>query len=256
MTDISIIIVSYNSSQHLDSCLSSICASKDHYKKEVIVVDNASLDNSVEIAERYKDFTTIIKSSENLGYAGGNNLGLSIAKGKFLLILNPDTSIFENTLELLYLFALANPQAGAIGPMLIFPDGSIQRYFCRYYSIRTILFRRSFLGKVFPSLTKHPLMSPIDTDVPIELDWLLGSTLFIPKKIIDEVGMFDDGYKLYFEDVDFCYRIRQKGYKVLYYPKAQIIHDHQRESAKGFSIKTIWHIQSSIRFFNKFGWRF
>jgi GT2 family glycosyltransferase len=99
-------------------------------------------------------------------------------------------------------------------------------------------------------------MSTIDKNIPVELDWLLGSTLFITRSILNEVGMFDEGYKLYFEDVDLCYRIKQKGYRVLYYPGAQIIHDHQRESAKGLSKKTLWHIQSGIRFFNKFGWRF
>lgn len=256
MIDLSIIIVSYNSSVYLDRCLSSIRASIDHFEKEVIVVDNASSDGSVDIIRNYKDVAAIIQSPINGGFAGGNNLGISVSKGKYLLFLNPDTAVFADSISSLYNFGLANPQAGAIGPMLVFPDGSIQRYFCNYYTVRAIAFRRSIIGRRFPSLIKHPLTPTIIGDIPIELDWLLGSAMLIPRHVIDDVGMFDESYRLYFEDVDLCYRIKQKGYGILYYPGARIIHDHQRESAKGLSKKTLWHLQSGIRFFNKFGWRF
>jgi GT2 family glycosyltransferase len=256
MIDLSVIIVSYNSSRHLERCLNSIKKSSDNLQKEVIVLDNNSRDKSIEILQKYTDYITIIQNKRNSGYAGGNNLAYSISKGKFLLFLNPDTSVFPDSIAELHLFANKHPEAGIIGPQLIFPDGTTQRYFCNFYSVRSILLRRSLLGMLFRKSLYHPLEGILNENVAIELDWLLGSALFISRKNFEECGMFDEKYRLYFEDVDICYRIKKRGLKVLYYPKVKIVHDHQRESANGFSKKTLWHIQSAIKFFNKNGWRF
>ena len=96
-----------------------------------------------------------------------------------------------------------------------------------------------------------------DHNTPMNVDWILGACFLIRREVLERcVGYFDEDYKLYFEDVDICYRMKEAGYKVCYYPSATCIHDHRRESAKGFNRKTYWHIRSAIHFFNKHGWRF
>jgi len=253
--DISIVIVTYNSAKYLDRCLTSIEKAMNHLIKEVIVVDNCSVDNSVAIAEKYSSFVKIIRNERNVGYSGGNNIGFENALGRYLLFLNPDTAIFENSLQTLLDFAESKKEYGIFGPKLVFPDGSLQRYFCKFYTLRSIMFRRSFFGKLFSKSIDHPLLGDVEKSNYLELDWILGSALLIKRDIFESVGKFDENYKLYFEDVDLCYRIRKAGLKAGYCCTSVIIHDHQRESAKGFSKKTIWHIQSAIRFFMKHGWK-
>jgi len=118
--------------------------------------------------------------------------------------------------------------------------------------------RRTFLGKLLSNseVLKEHLMIEYSHNEIREVDWVLAACLMISRSVLEKIGYIDDKYRMYFEDVDLCYMTNKAGYKVYYFPESVIIHHHQRESAQGFSIKTIWHIQSAIRFFNKFGWKF
>jgi N-acetylglucosaminyl-diphospho-decaprenol L-rhamnosyltransferase len=252
--DVSIIIVSYNSSRYLKTCIEAILQCDDKATKEIIIVDNRSKDDSVEIIKSIgKENVQLITPNKNIGFGGGNNFGAVIAKGDYLFFLNPDTIILSGCIDKLCKYMNQNQDTGIVGPKLLNIDLTVQRYFCNYYTVMSILLRRIKIGKIKFKYLSHPLLNDIKT--PQELDWLLGSALFLKRTTFRRCNGFDERYKLYFEDVDLCRRIKQNGLKVIYYPNAKVIHYHQRESADNLSIKTLWHLQSAIRFFNKFGWK-
>jgi len=256
--ELSIIIVSYNSERYIKNCMESILAYKINYNHEIIIVDNNSSDSTRRIALSYIPKVTLIKNLKNIGFAGAINIGIRASKGKFLLILNPDIVLKEDTINKLLQFAHSEETFGVIAPKLLNPDGSLQESCRAFYSLKTIILRRTILGKIFPNtdtLKKH-LMNDWDHNSTKDVDWVLGACFLLKREIIEHnVGYFDEDYKLYFEDVDICYRMKTAGYKVCYYPTATCIHNHRRESAKGFNRKTYWHIRSGIHFFNKHGWQ-
>jgi len=256
--DLSIIIVNYNSSGFLKNCLESLLNSKDAVEKEIIVIDNASSNGSINFVKSSFPSVKLIENKKNYGFAKANNIGAMAARSEFMLFLNPDTVIQKYALEKMVNFMEQNAGAGAVGPKLLYPDGSLQCSCRNFYNLRTILLRRTVLGKVFPHsrLLQYHLMSDWNHNQIQEVDWVLTACLMIRREVLEKTGYFDEKYKMYFEDVDLCYRVRKAGYKVFYYPDAVVVHHHQRESAKKFSKKTIWHIQSAIRFFNKYGWKF
>lgn len=256
--DLSIIIVSYNSAKFIESCIDSIINSGCLFNREIIIVDNFSADVTANIVRFKYPEVRLIQNCTNIGFARANNQGAKIARGRYILFLNPDTVVQENAFQRMINFMEQKPNAGILGPKLLYPDGSLQ-FSCRhFYNLRAILLRRTVIGKIFSNnkLLHYHLMSNWDHNQIREVDWVLGACLMVRREVLEEVGYFDDKYKIYFEDVDLCYRVKKAGYKIFYYPEAIVIHHHQRESAKKFSIKTIWHIQSAIRFSNKFGWKF
>lgn len=256
--DISIIIVSHNSAKYMQNCIDSIFKYSAPLEKEIIVVDNASVDGSADIVRDSFPGVRLIKNSRNNGFSAANNQGTRIAQGKYILFMNPDTEVQKDSLTKMMSFMDKSADAGAIGPKLLYPDGLLQLSCRRFYTLRYIILRRTFLGKIFQGskvLVSH-LMADWDHKDIREVDWVLAACLMVRREFLEKIGYLDEGYKLYFEDVDLCYRIKEAGRKVYYYPDAAVVHHHQRESAKKFSKKTIWHIGSAVRFFSKFGWKF
>ena len=188
------------------------------------------------------------------------NLGIKQAKGKYILLLNPDVAIFEKGIEKMITFLDSNPEVGLIGPRLINPDGSVQLS-CRCFpSPKIILYRRSPLGKL-PNAKKQLrkfMMSDQNHQRNQEVDWMIGACFMASQKAIKKVGLMDERFFLYFEDVDWCRRFWQNGYKVIYFADSEMVHYHQRLSAlnpglKGvFSYVTRIHIQSGIKYFLKY----
>ncbi|MEW6684887.1 MAG: sugar transferase [Candidatus Edwardsbacteria bacterium] len=259
MIELSIIIVNYNSKDFLFNCPTSIYHSEVTFPFEVIVIDNASTDGS---EKAVFSFTTspfprpeLTRNPKNFGLAKANNQGIKIAQGRYLLFLNPDITLAPKELQKLMDFARKHPEAGVIGPRLLNPDGSLQ-YSCRqFYTLLTLLLRRSILGKIPPgkNLIQRHLMMDWDHQSLREVDWILGACLLVTREAIKKTGMMDERFFLYFEDVDWCYRMRKNGWKVFYFPEAEIIHYHQRQSAKG--LKEAWqaHIGSVLKFIAKYG---
>ncbi len=257
--NLSIIIVSYNTKDLLLQCLKSIY--KENIIKsifEVIVVDNNSSDATCGMIKQEFPRVRLVENADNKGFTKANNQGIRISRGNYILFLNPDTVVKNNVFDKMVEFMGLHPEAGIVGPKLLYPNGSLQLSCRRFYTLRAILMRRTFLGKIFPyskSLKNH-LMTDWDHNEIHEVDWLLGACLMIRRELINQIGLLDEKYKMYFEDVDLCYRVKKAGYKIYYYSDADVIHYHRRESAQRFSKKTIWHIQSAIRFFDKHGWKF
>jgi len=260
--DISIIIVNYKSRGLTLSCLKSIKeADWSALSHEIIVVDNASNDYLQDILAWQYPEVEFVQSKINLGMGGGNNLGLARAKGKYLVIMNPDTLVFKDTFKQLYGYMEANQEVGVVGPKQFSPDKSIQASCFRWHSLLTPLYRRTFLGGMFgqKDLARF-LMVDFDKNQTMDVDWLLGSFLFMRRSALEQVGGFDQRFFLYFEDTDLCRRFWQKNWRVVYCPDASIIHNHCRASAstpwyKFFtSTTTRSHVASWFKYLLK--WKF
>lgn len=254
--EVSIIIVHYNTPDLLKKCLESIYTQNYNFTYEVIVLDNASK-SLCGITEDFPQ-VRIIRNNTNRGFAKANNQGLKSATGSYILFLNPDTEIRKGSLENMLKFIRQNVDIGVVGPKLIYPDGTLQLSCRRFYSLRAILMKRIPLARRLFNrriLDGH-LMLEDGYDSIKEVDWLIGACLMIPRDLLNKIRGFDEGYRLYFEDVDLCYRIKKQGLRIVYYPDSTVIHHHRRDSAKGLSLKTVCHIFSSVRFFIKFGWVF
>ena len=226
--DLSIIILSYNTEELLRKCLQSLQkAKKDDYQIEMIVVDNASSDKSPEMVAKEFPQLKLIKSKKNLGYAGGNNLGLKEAQGEFILFLNSDTEIDKEALVKMMKFMKENPKVGASSPKTRLFSGGLDpdchRGFPTPWASITY-----FLGleKFFP---KSKLFGQyhqfyLNLDQPHEIDAGFGTFMFIRKKALDEVGNWDEQYFFYGEDLDLFYRIKEAGWKIMFYPETLVVH--------------------------------
>lgn len=260
--DISIIIVNYKSKKKTASCVDSVLSSDlGGINYEIIVVDNNSKDGIKDLLSKKYPQVVFLQSNKNLGMGGGNNLGINVSKGEFVLILNPDTLVANNSIRLLYNFIKNNLEIGIVGPKLLNPDGTLQYSCLRFPHLMTPIFRRTFLGKFAKKHLDKFLMKEFDHNSVKDADWILGSCLMIRNKILKEITSgFDKRFFMYFEDTDLCRRVKDAGFRVVYFPKVTVIHDHMRDSAK-----KVWylgiiqnkmarvHIQSWIKYFLKWG---
>ena len=221
-TDLSIIIVSYNTKNFLRRCLESLSPNK-----EIIVVDNGSVDGSVEMVSKDFPQLKLIKNKKNLGFAKANNLAIKKASGRYILFLNPDTVVQKNTLKTMVKFMEENPQVGAATCRVELPNGQLDQACHRGFPTAWNAFCYfSGLGKLFPkskifagySLTCLPL------DKTHEIDASAGAFLIVRREIGESLNWFDEDYFWYGEDLDFCYRLKQKGWKIMFVPTTKIIH--------------------------------
>lgn len=236
---LSIIILNYKTKHLLRLAIKNIQKLGLPFSYEIIVVDNASNDGSVEMVEELYPDVVLIPNSENTGHAHGNNIGIKKARGEYVLIMNTDI-IFstKKDIETILEYMRHHPKVGLIGPQLRNGDGTIQNSCFRPYSSMTPVYRRTPLGKYSfarKDLARH-LMADFDHRSIKEVDWLLGACLFTRKDVLDKVGAFNEDFFLYFADYELCDRLRFHGYSVIYFPDVHIVHYHRRESAQ----KSIW----------------
>lgn len=276
--DLSIIIVDYNSKEKTLNCLKSIYESDlGDIEFEIILVDNYSNENiESEIKSNYPK-TVYVGSSKNLGMGGGNNLGIKRAEGKYILILNPDTIVEQDAIKKLYDYIKENKDVGIVGPKLLNSDGSLQYSCFRQLRFLTPIFRRTFLGRLAKKHLNNFLMNDFNHNEIKEVDWLMGSCLMARRDVLEKIKIkgvghpigcptpsmeeyFDEKFFMYFEDTDLCRRAWRAGYKVVYFPDAQIVHDHGRASAENpwylapfLNKLSRVHIASWIKYFLK--WR-
>ncbi len=231
--DLSIIIVNYKTAEKVKICVDSIKNSDmDGLDWEIIVVDNKSDDDIEEILNQYYPEVKLLRSDRNLGMGAGNNLGVREAAGNFILILNPDTQIKGNAVKMLYQYVKKNDEVGIVGPKLLNPDNTLQESCLRFPNFFTPIFRRTFLGALARKHLNKFLMRDFGHEETTEVDWLLGSCLMIDRRAFPERNkIFDEKFFMYFEDIDLCRRARNRNYKVVYHPRAVVIHDHVRQSA-------------------------
>lgn len=222
--DLSLIIVNYNTLDLLRDCLQSLQGGNDGINIEAIVVDNGSSDGSPEMmAERFPD-AILIRNDTNEGFARPNNQGLKIAQGRYLMLLNSDTTVRPHALETLVSFMDENLEVGACGPRLLYPDGRLQpscrsfpslwRHFCDMTGLETFL-PHSIFGN-FETRFKY--------DRDEEVDQPMGAALLVRRKAFQDVGYLDERMKIYYNDADWCLRIRQAGWCIRFVHDSEIIH--------------------------------
>jgi len=232
--DLSIIIVNYNVKEFLQNLLHSIDKASSGISKEMIIVDNASDDGSVELIRNKYPSVNLIINKENLGFGKANNQALKIAKGKYILLINPDTIVSEDTIDLMIKFFENNKDAGLAGCKILNPDGSLQLA-CRrsFPGPWTSFCKVTGLSNLFPNsrIFARYNLTYLNEDQTYEVDAISGSFMMMKREVYDKVNGFDEEFFMYGEDLDLCYRIQQAGYKVFYVHNAQIIH-YKGESTK------------------------
>lgn len=231
MPELSIIIVSYNTKGLLESCLDSLLDHLNKVSYEVILVDNNSSDGTVEMLETRhkskKENLTLILNQENFGYAKANNQGIRQAKGNFLLLLNPDTKLIDNSLLKMLEFARTTKDFGIGGPRLLNNDGSFQS---SVFSDQSIL--NAIKEFWFGQKDVFMLKVPENKDTPQPVYGVIGAAMLIPKKVVELIGLLNEKYFFYYEDLEYCRRIHKKGYKVYYFSEVRVVHLHGASSSK------------------------
>jgi len=224
--DVSIIIVNWNTRDILRDCLDSIDRQTRNLRYEIIVIDNASADGSVAMIKSAYPQVKLIENQENIGFAAANNQGLSLARGRYLLLLNSDSVVLDNAIDHMVAFADENPAAGLFGCRVLNADHSLQPTCYMYPSLLNLLLSSTYLYKIFPhsGFFNRESIAHWQRDDIREVQAVTGCFMLVRREVIQQVGLMDDRYFMYCEETDWCYRIRQSGWKILFYPHARIIH--------------------------------
>jgi GT2 family glycosyltransferase len=258
--DLSIVILNYHSKNLIQQLVKGITALHIPLQHEIIVVDNNSKDGIEAVLAEQHPSVIFVQSSENRGYAAGNNLGIAKAQGKYILILNPDIVVVNDAIQKLYAFMEAHPEVGIAGPKLTYPNHELQESCSRWPSILMPLYRRTWLkntsrGKKW---LQHYFYRDWDHNENREVDWLNGASLIIRKEALIKVGLLDERFFLYLEDTDWCRRFWESGYKVYYVADATMFHYHKRSSAESGLLQSLFrrssraHIVSFIKYLWKY----
>jgi GT2 family glycosyltransferase len=217
--EVSVVVVVWNGMPWLERCLESVRG------RETIVVDHGSTDGSVELVrERFREVRLVER--ENRGMGAGNNAGMTLAGGRWLLLLNPDAWVAGEGLDRLVRFGDAHPRAAVVGPRLRNPDGSLQRSVRAFPTTWRLATEYLFLRKLAP---RSSLLNPLyaggfDHDEVREVDWVSGAALLVRREAVDEVGLFDEGYFMFSEEADWMFRFRAAGWEVWFDPDAEVVH--------------------------------
>lgn len=250
--NLSVIIISWNTRDELRSCLASVLNAVST-TAEVILVDNASSDGTVPMVRSEFPSVKLIENKKNLGFARGCNQGITISKGRYVLLLNPDSIVQAGNEAAIVKFGNENPDIGIFGLKVLNPDGSIQ-YSCRRFpTLRAGIFRYSFLGHRFPNnpYTNDYLLARWDHNEVKDVDWVSGAALVMRRELIDDIGMLDERFFMYCEDVDLGYRAKQAGWRVVYFPLVEVVHNRGQSSNKNPNRMIVEHHISMYKYYKK-----
>jgi GT2 family glycosyltransferase len=260
MVDLSIIILNYKTKGLVKQCIRNVMVSTGDLNYEIIVVDNNSNDGIAEMMKENFPQIKFIQTGKNLGFAAGNNAGIKQARGKYVMVLNPDVTVLNHSIEKMVKFMDSEPQVGVVGPKLINPDGTFQISCRTFQRPLLIIYRRTPLGRLpFAKLqlNKH-LMLDFDHQTNIEVDWFIGACMLLRKELLDKIGLFDERFFMYLEDMDLCRRAWMNDWKVFYFADAEMVHLFERASANDswnfwkLNKLTRYHIASGIKYFAKY----
>lgn len=258
--ELSIIILNYRTKGLLKQCLRGIELSQLQMPYEVLVVDNNSRDGSIEMVAEFFPWAKRLPLTTNGGFAVGNNAGIRQAQGKYVMILNPDVAVFKGAADSLLAYMNEHLQVGIAVPKLINPDGTVQMSAMRFPNFTVPVWRRTPLGKlpIPQNILRRYHMAEWDHKDNRPIGWALGACLLMRRTAIDAVGMFDEQFFLYLEDVDLCRRMWAKQWEIHYVAQAEMVHFHQRLSATAavltsmFSYAARIHIKSWLQYFKKY----
>ena len=231
--DISVVIVAWNANHYLKLCLESLATAPPRRTMEVIVVDNASSDGTAEMTEARFPWVKLMKSSENLGFSKGNNLGIRQCQGRYIALVNPDVIVLPGCLDVLADFLDENPKVGNVGPRVLNPDMSMQSTCRRFPNLWANFCSATGLETLFKGSRffagEHMFFFPHDRTLAVDV--LVGCFSMIRREAFDSVGLLDENLFMYGDDVDWCRRARKAGWQVVFHPSARAIHDRGKITA-------------------------
>jgi GT2 family glycosyltransferase len=271
--DITVCILSWNAKGYLERCLNSLLHPEEPDVQEaleraglagtqdpaesvsvdLLVVDNGSIDYSADMVEARFPEARLIRTHRNLGFAAGNNVGFRASAGRYFLLLNSDTVVPRGMLTRLVRFADATPCAAFVGPKVLNPDGSLQ-YSCRRFpNLRAALLRNTPLARFAKgsAAVRDYLMTDWCHDEPREVDWLSGCCLLVRREAAEQIGLLDEAFFMYCEDMDWCYRAKQAGWTSVYFPGTRAVHEIGKSSDKLPRRMIAYHHLSMYKFYRK-----
>jgi len=269
--DLAISIVNHNTKDLLENCLNSVYQKTKKIKFEVMVVDNGSNDGSTEMIRRKFPQVKLIENNKNVGFSKATNRGIEMSTSRYVLLLNSDTILLDSLNEVL-IYADNNPQVGAIGCKLIYPDGPIQPSASRFITLEDEILRtfrmgqygkrpelRDFMIKYFGRLLGESVNTYLLTcegkcDI-CQVDWVSGACLLVRRRVIDEIGLLDENFFAYYEDIDWCRRMRRAGWKIVYYPAVKVVHltgESTQQSEKSNIYHSLIHYRSKFYYHKKY----
>lgn len=253
--DLSVVIVSWNVRALLERCLTSLERTRlgHAWQCEVIVVDAASTDGSPDMVRRSFPWVQLVTSDVNLGFTRGSNLGVAQSSGRYLLLLNPDTEARENAVSEMFAYMEGHPDVGVLGPRLLFPDGGVQPSRRRFPTLATALIESTVLQQWLPhsSILQRYYVQDHSDDEEQDVDWLVGACLVIRRAAWEQTGPLDEHFFMYSEELDWCKRAKQSGWRVVYLPTATVVHHEGQSSAQVVAARHIYFQSSKVLYFRK-----
>jgi GT2 family glycosyltransferase len=247
--DLSIVIVSWNVADLLVDCLRSILRHPPAGAYELLVVDNASQDQTVAVVREQFPQVRLIRNTENVGFAAANNQAIKVATGRYILLLNPDTLVHEGTLQRLIDFLEAHPRAAAAGSLYESPDGSLQPSCFPYPTVWRELWRLVHLDRLHAFGVYD--MQRWSRETERQVDSLQGASLLLRRSALEETGLLDTGYFMYTEEIDLCYRLHRQGWSLFWVPRSRITH-FGGQSTRQVALKMFLCLYGSkVQFFRK-----
>jgi N-acetylglucosaminyl-diphospho-decaprenol L-rhamnosyltransferase len=248
MASVSVVLVTYESAEDLAACVATLPAAAGPHELEIVVVDNASHDASAEIARGLG--IKVLENPANLGLSRAVDRGAAATAAPWLLSVNPDTRLAPGSLARMLETAAADPAIGCVGPHLRNSDGSEYPTGRRFPSILVGAVHAA-LGTVWPGnpATRRYHLADLDRSRPVQVDWVSGACMLLRRDAYDAAGRFDAGYFMYFEEMDFCLRLRRAGWRVVYDPGAEVTHI-LGGSTRSAPYRKVWnHHRSALRFY-------
>ena len=251
---LSIVIVNYNVKNLLKECLESIFKYQKDIEFEVIVVDNSSNDHSQELLQKGFPQVKLIENKRNSGFSRACNQGIKESQGGYILLLNPDTELTSGGFKKMIDFMDSKPEVGICGPKMVNEEGKLQ-FSCRSFPsyLTAISSSQSILNRILPYnfLSKKYLLRNQDHSQISEVDWVSGSCLLAKKEMLEKVGLLDERFYMYVEDVDLCYRAKKSGFSVFYFPRVLVIHHIGKSTQKRKLTMQVEHHRSMYLFYRK-----
>jgi N-acetylglucosaminyl-diphospho-decaprenol L-rhamnosyltransferase len=255
--DLSVVLVSYNTAHLLQRLFAALDRAKGNLKLQIIAVDNASTDNSVEIFEQQYPAVTLIKNSKNVGFGRANNQAISRVKGRHTLLLNTDAFLAPDSLEKTISFMEEHPRCGVLGVKLVDADGKFQPS-CRYFPTPwNVFLQKTGLSRFFPA---SRLIDDLNWDHASvrQCDWVPGCFYLMRGKVLEQLGLFDPRFFLYYEEIDHCRSVKTAGWEVIYYPYTEVVHIGGESAKSGGAISdsgrqiSPLQIESELLYFRKY----
>ncbi len=250
--DLSIVIVSYNTRDMLRDCLAALPAAYEGLTVEVFVVDNASPDASAEMVRTEFPDVRLMANADNPGFACANNQALKVSSGRYVVILNPDTVPAPGSLTLLLRYLEAHADVGAVGPMLLNTDGSLQRNGRTFPTpFREFLGHTGLRNLIRGSRGPGWEYGRTDFDIEADTDSVTGACMMLPHAVMDRVGMLDEEFFMFYEEVEWCWRIKRAGLRIVYLPQSRVVHHWMGSVRQQSRLMTIKLFQSMLVYYRK-----